>query len=107
MSWWWRVVLVPLLVVFGAGLAVTQDQAAKPDWKDHMLGRYYWKNNRLFALLAIVPVGAPMPADALRVLDSLKFIAGDKQTGLGGFPSLPVIIFSLGFGLRAVRRNPF
>lgn len=40
-----------------------------------MMGRYYWKNNRLFALLAIAPLGAPMPADALRALDSLKFVA--------------------------------
>ena len=40
-----------------------------------MMGRYYWKDNRLFALLAIAPLGAPMPADALRALDSLKFVA--------------------------------
>jgi hypothetical protein len=41
----------------------------------HMVGRYYWRDNRLFSLLAVAPLGAPMPADAMRVLDSLKFVA--------------------------------
>jgi hypothetical protein len=40
----------------------------------HLLGRYYWKNNRLFSLLAVSPLGQPVPADALRVMDSLKFV---------------------------------
>ncbi len=40
-----------------------------------LLGRYYWKNDRLFSLLAVAPWAAPMPADALRVMDSLKFLA--------------------------------
>jgi hypothetical protein len=41
----------------------------------HMLGRYYWKKGRLFALMAVSPLGQPVPADALRVMNSLKFIA--------------------------------
>lgn len=41
----------------------------------HMLGRYYWKDNRLFSLLAVSPLGQPVPADALKVMDSLKFVA--------------------------------
>jgi hypothetical protein len=41
----------------------------------HMLGRYYWQNGRLFAMLAISPLGAPISADALRVMNSLRFIA--------------------------------
>ena len=40
----------------------------------HLLGRYYWKINRLFTLLAVSPLNAPLPADALRVMDSLKFV---------------------------------
>jgi hypothetical protein len=40
-----------------------------------MLGRYYWKNNRLFSMLAFSPLGAPVPANALRVMNSLRFIA--------------------------------
>jgi hypothetical protein len=41
----------------------------------HLLGRYYWKNNRLFSLLAVSPLGQPVPTDVLRVMDSLKFVA--------------------------------
>lgn len=41
----------------------------------HLVGRYYWKNNRLFALMAVSPTGQPVPPDELRVLDSLRFIA--------------------------------
>ena len=40
-----------------------------------LLGRYYWKNNRMFSFLAVAPWNTPMPADGLRVLDSLKFVA--------------------------------
>ena len=39
-----------------------------------LLGRYYWKNNRLFALMAVSPLGQPRPPDELRVLDSLRFV---------------------------------
>lgn len=41
----------------------------------HLFGRYYWKDNRLFSLLAVSPLGQPVPADALKVMDSLKFVA--------------------------------
>jgi hypothetical protein len=41
----------------------------------HMLGRYYWKKGRLFALMVVSPLGQPVPADALRVVNSLRFIA--------------------------------
>jgi hypothetical protein len=41
----------------------------------HMLGRYYWAKGRLFSLLAVAPLKSPIPADAVRVLDSLKFVA--------------------------------
>jgi hypothetical protein len=41
----------------------------------HLFGRYYWKNNRLFSLIAVSPLDQPVPADALRVMDSLKFLA--------------------------------
>ncbi len=41
----------------------------------HLLGRYYWKNNRLFALIAVSPTAQPVPPDELRVMDSLKFLA--------------------------------
>ena len=41
----------------------------------HLLGRYYWKNNRLFALMAVSPSGQRPPPDELKVLDSLKFLA--------------------------------
>ena len=41
----------------------------------HLLGRYYWKNNRLFALMAVSPSGQAPPPDELKVLDSLRFIA--------------------------------
>jgi hypothetical protein len=40
-----------------------------------LLGRYYWKNGRLFSLLAVAPWGTSMPADAVRIMDSLKFVA--------------------------------
>ncbi len=40
----------------------------------HLLGRYYWKDNRLFSLLAVSPLGQPVPADALRMMDSLRFV---------------------------------
>lgn len=40
----------------------------------HLLGRYYWKDNRLFSLLSVSPLAAPVPADALKVMDSLKFV---------------------------------
>jgi hypothetical protein len=41
----------------------------------HLLGRYYWKDNRLFSLLAVSPLGQPVPTDVLRVMDSLKFVS--------------------------------
>ena len=41
----------------------------------HMTGRYYWKDSRLFSMLAVSPLGAPVPAEALRVMDSLKLMA--------------------------------
>jgi len=44
----------------------------------HFLGRYYWAKGRLFALLAIAPLNTPFPADAGRVLDSLKFVERPK-----------------------------
>ena len=40
----------------------------------HMLGRYYWSKGRLLSLLAVAPINAPIPADAVRVMDSLKLI---------------------------------
>jgi hypothetical protein len=40
----------------------------------HMFGRYYWKSNRLFSLVTVSPLGEPVPADALQVMDSLKFV---------------------------------
>ena len=41
----------------------------------HMLGRYYWQNGRLFAMLSVSPLGAPVPPDVLRIMNSLRFIA--------------------------------
>lgn len=41
----------------------------------HMVGRYYWSKGRLFSLLAVAPINAPMPTDAVRVMDSLKLVA--------------------------------
>ena len=40
----------------------------------HMRGHYYWAKGRLFSLLAVAPLGTPIPADAVRVFDSLKFV---------------------------------
>jgi hypothetical protein len=39
-----------------------------------LLGRYYWNNNRLFALMAVSPLGQPAPPDELKVMDSLRFV---------------------------------
>jgi hypothetical protein len=44
----------------------------------HMRGRYYWEKGRLFSLLAVAPVGTPIPDDAVRVFDSLKFVERPK-----------------------------
>jgi hypothetical protein len=41
----------------------------------HMLGRYYWQNGRLFAMLAVSALGSSVPPDVLRIMNSLRFIA--------------------------------
>jgi hypothetical protein len=52
----------------------------------HMLGRYYWKKGRLFALMVVSPLGQPVPADALRVMNSLRFIASAQaQAAMPGW----------------------